>query len=71
VIPYPQYMSRHPKRIPLVEYDVIVTERIGWRDSENKSKGKVTYIDVAYENKRVIGFVTVDKEGNELEVVRR
>jgi hypothetical protein len=54
-----------------VEYDVIVTERIGWRDSENKSKGKVTYIDVAYENKRVIGFVTVDKEGNELEVVRR
>jgi len=56
-------------KVPLVTREVFVTERIGYRDTQNKSLGKTTFKQISYGPSVVIGYVVEDAQGMEKKVV--
>ena len=56
-------------KVPLVTREVFVTERIGYRDTQNKSLGKTIFKQIDYGPSVVIGYVIEDAQGMEKKVV--
>ena len=44
-------------KVPLVTREVFVTERIGYRDTQNKSLGKTIFKQIDYGPSVIIGYV--------------
>tara|TARA_Y100001973_G_C5154654_1_gene310053 strand:+ start:406 stop:648 length:243 start_codon:yes stop_codon:yes gene_type:complete len=56
-------------KTPLITQEVFVTEKIAWRDFENKDLGKIVVKQITYGPPVVIGYVVEDDEGMEKKVV--
>ena len=56
-------------KTPLIKREIFVTERLAYRDVENKHLGKMLIKEITYGPSEIIGYVVEDEAGMEKRVV--